>query len=209
MKWFLLFLIFIAGIYYLVNQRKEEMRQKVAAEQVQKDKIIATAEPDLPQKPDKVYVMKLSMQTLSTLRTLTYDANDKVRAAAVDLLWQLQDDQAPVIIKRIFQEETEDSVKKNLIDILARDKSKLSLALLSEAMNSYDKETRLRAVDAIGSFSNKEAIQVLNKGLKDYDEDVRLKSLEAVNRIRRDIEANKEHALNDLQGQQQPAIKIE
>ena len=34
MKWFLMLLIFIAGIYYLVNQRKEEMRQKVVAEQI-------------------------------------------------------------------------------------------------------------------------------------------------------------------------------
>ena len=199
MKWFLLLLIFIAGIYYLVNQRKEEVRQKIVAEQIKKDTITTNTEPSLPMKPEKVYVIKFSMQTIATLRLLTTDANEKVRAAAVELLWQLQDDQAPAIIKRMFQEETEQGVKSVLIDILARDKSKLSLALLSEAMNAYDKETRLKAVDAIGTFSNREAILVLNKGLKDYDEDIRLKSVESVNRIRRDIEAHKEQELREMQ----------
>jgi len=209
MKWFLLLLIFIAGIYYLVNQRKEEMRQKIVTEQIKKDKIPTNTEPALPLKPEKVYVIKFSMQTIGTLRMLTSDANEKVRAAAVELLWQLQDDQAPAIIKRMFQEETEQSVKTTLIDILARDKSKLSLALLSEAMNSYDKETRLKAVDAIGTFSNREAILVLNKGLKDYDEDVRLNSLESVNRIRRDIEAHKEQELRQMQESSKTLFRIE
>ncbi len=208
MKWFLMLLIFIAGVYYLVNQRKAEMRQKVVAEQIKQDTIKATGEPVLPVKPEKMYVIKFSLQTLRTLRSLTYDPNEKVRAASVELLWQLQDDQAPSIIKKMFQEETEESVKKSLIDMLVKDKSKLSLALLSEGMNSYDKETRLKAVDAIGTFSNREAILVLNKGLEDYDEDIRLKSLEAVNRIRKDIEAHKEQQLRELQDSK-PLFRIE
>ena len=209
MKWFLMMLIFIAGVYYLVNQHKVELRQKVIAEQIKQDTIKGAGESDdLPLKPDKTYVIRFSLDTLKTLRMLTYDTNEKVRAASVELLWQLQDDQAPAIIKHMFQEETEESVKKSLINILAKDKSKLSLVLLAEAMKSYDKETRLRAVDAIGTFSNKDAILVLNQGLEDYDEDIRLKSLEAVNHIRKDIEAHKEQQLRSL-ADSKPLFRIE
>ena len=208
MKWFLMLLIFIAGVYYLVNQRKEEMRQKVVAEQIKKDIIKTTsAEAPLPLKPEKTYVIQFSLQTLKTLRMLANDSNEKVRFAAVELLWQLQDDMAPSYIKRMFQEETESSVKKMLITMVGRDKSRLSLALLAEAINDYDKDTRLAAVEAIGEFSNKEAILVLNKGMEDYDEEVRLKAVEAVNRIRKDIEAHKEQQLRDLE--KKPLFRIE
>lgn len=200
MKWFLTLLIFIAGVYYLINQRKAEMRQvemnqKAAAEQVKQDISKAAREPAAP---ERASVLTFSMQTLNTLRELPFDPNEKVRAAAAELLWQLQDDQAPSIIKRMFQEETEESVKKDLIGLLAKDKSMLSLALLSEALNAYDNETKLRAVDAISTFSNREAILALNKGLTDEDEEIRLKVLEAVNRIRRDIVANKERQLRGM-----------
>ena len=208
MKWFLMLLIFIAGVYYLVNQRKEEMRQKVVAEQIKKDIIkTASSEAVLPMKPEKTYVIQFSMQTLKTLRMLAGDSNEKVRFAAVELLWQLQDDMAPSYIKRMFQEETDSNVKKMLIAMVGRDKSKLSLALLAEAINDYDKDTRLAAVEAIGEFSSKEAILVLNKGMEDYDEEVRLKAVESVNLIRKDIEAHKEQQLRDLE--KKPLFRVE
>jgi HEAT repeat protein len=158
-------------------------------------------------KPEKAYLIKFSMETLKTLRALTADPNEKVRAAAVELLWQLQDEQAPSIIKRMFQEETETNVKSGLIDMVSKDKSKLSLELLAEAMNDYDREIRLKAIAALGTFSNREALVVLNKSMEDYDEEVRLKAVESVNSIRRDIEAHKEEQLRELE--KKPLFRIE
>jgi hypothetical protein len=201
-------LIFIAGVYYLVDQRKREIRQKIIAEQIKQEQIKTVSAPVMPLKPEKMYVIKLSMQTLNTLRSLTEDPNHSVRAASAELLWELQDEKSPAIIKRMFQEDTEESVKQSLITILLKSKSRLSLALLSEAMDSFDKETRMKAVDAIGSFSNDESIRVLNKGLEDYDEDIRLKSLQAVNKIRRDIELHKEKQLRAL-ADSKPLFRIE
>jgi len=207
MKWFLLLLIFIAGIYYLVNQHKTEVKQKEMAQMAKKDQIISLPDPALPVKPEKTYVIKFSMATLKTLRSLTQDSNEKVRFASAELLWQLQDESAPGVIKNLFENETEVTVKKQLIEMLAKDKSKLSLALLSEALKDYDRETRLKAVEAIGTFSNKEAIPALNRALEDYDEEVRLKALEAVNRIRQDIEAHKEQQLREMENK--PLFRIE
>lgn len=207
MKWILMLLIFVAGIYYLVSEKKQEVKKKEMMEQVKKDQIISQADPALPVKLEKTFLIKFSLQTLKTLRLLTEDSNEKVRFAAAELLWQLQDESAPGVLKNMLENETEASVKKNIINMLAKDKTKLSLALLTESLKDYDKETRLRAVAAIGSFSNKEAIPALSRALEDYDEEVRLKALEAVNSIRRDIEAHKEEQLRELDSK--PLFRIE
>jgi len=207
MKWFLMFLIFLAGVYYLVNQSRNDAKKKEMMQQAKKEQINTLAEPALPVKPEKTYLIKFSMQTLKSLRGLTEDSNGKVRFAAAELLWQLQDENAPRIIKNMLENETEQEVKKSLITMLSKDKSKLSLALLNESLKDYDKETRLFAVNAIGTFSNKEAIPVLNRAMEDYDEEVRLKALEAVNTIRKDIEAHKEQQLMELDSK--PLFRIE
>ena len=202
MKWILMVLIFLAGIYYLVNQNKNEAKKKEMLQLAKKDEITALPDPALPVKPEKTYLIKFSMETLKTLRGLTQDSNEKVRFAAAELLWQLQDESAPGVVKNMFENETEIFVKKSLITMLSKDKTKLSLALLAEGLKDYDKETRLAAIAAIGTFSNKEAIPALSRGLEDYDEEVRLKALESVNNIRRDIEANKEQQLRELGSKQ-------
>ncbi len=209
MKWILLLLIFVAGIFYLVNQHKQETRHKEVQQLSKEAKIAALQDPSLPIRPEKSYVIKFSMQTLKTLRGLTQDSNEKVRFASAELLWQLQDENAPAVIKNMFENETEPQIKKQLVEMLAKDKSKLSLALLTEALKDYDKDTRLKAVEAIGSFSNKEAIPALNRALEDYDEEVRYKALEAVNRIRKDIEANKEQQLKELETTKKPLFRVE
>ena len=207
MKWFLMLLIFIAGIYYLVNQHKREVQQKQTAQLSKEEKIRTLPDPVLPAVPEKPYVMKFSLQTIKTLRNLTQDSNEKVRFASAELLWQLQDESAPAIIKVMFENETELPIKKMLIDMLAKDKSKLSLALLNEALKDYDRDIRLQAVEAIGKFSNKEAIPALSSVLEDTDEEVRLKALQAVNKIRQDIEAHKEQQLRELDSK--PNFRIE
>ncbi len=207
MKWILMVLIFLAGIYYLVNQNKNEAKKKEMLQLAKKDEITALPDPALPVKPEKTYLIKFSMETLKTLRGLTQDSNEKVRFAAAELLWQLQDESAPGVVKNMFENETEIFVKKSLITMLSKDKTKLSLALLTEGLKDYDKETRLAAIAAIGTFQNKEAIPALKPALQDYDEEVRLKALEAVNRIRLDIEAHKEQQLRELDSK--PLFRIE
>ena len=209
MKWFLMLLIFIAGIYYLVNQKKEAARQQALVEEAKKgQEAVMLKDPDLPVKPEKTYLIKFSMATLKTLRTLTQDANAKVRFASAELLWQLQDENAPAVIKDMLENETEPSVKNQLIDMLAKDKSKLSLALLTESLKDYDRDIRLHAVKAIGTFSNKEAIPALDRALQDYDEEVRLTAIQSVNAIRKDIEAHKEQQLREMEAKK-PLFRIE
>jgi HEAT repeat protein len=205
MKWLMMLLIFIGGIYFLVNKREKEARQKAVTAEEQNR---AAPEPTLPQMTPKVYAMSLSPETIITLRALTIDANEKVRFASLELLWQLQDEQTPTIIQRMFREETEPETKMKLINMLAKDKSKLSLALLGEALNDYDKETRVKAVEAISTFASREAITILTRSMQDYDEDIRFKSLEAINKIKNDIEAAKEKAIKE--GSKRPdLLKVE
>ncbi|MCG2726293.1 MAG: HEAT repeat domain-containing protein [Elusimicrobia bacterium] len=201
MKWFLMILVFIAGIYYL-NEQKEKKTQV----EIKKTKQIKQEEV-LPTKPERVYIMRFSKETLVILRGLTMDVNPDVRFAAMELLWQMQDEQSPAIIKNMFETETESSVKQNLINMLGKDKTRISLHLLAEALGNYDKKTKISAVKAIGGFGNKEAIPILNIALNDYDEDVKIEALKAINSIRKDVEADKEKLIQELE--MKPIFKIE
>ncbi|HNW44377.1 MAG TPA: HEAT repeat domain-containing protein [Elusimicrobiales bacterium] len=201
MKWLLMLFVFIGGIFYLMNQRKEEAINKEKLRLVKADQV-KLSEPVLPQKQEKSTALKFSPQTLVTLRALTSDSNEKVRIAAAELLWQMQDDSVSDLIKAMFENETEASTKKQLIDILKKDKNLQSLSLLSEALKDSDKDTRIKAVEAIGTFGTKEAIPALSVALKDYDEEVRLKALKAVDNIRKDIEALRKKQLAELEATQ-------
>ncbi|PIS46660.1 MAG: hypothetical protein COT17_07455 [Elusimicrobia bacterium CG08_land_8_20_14_0_20_51_18] len=207
MKWILLALIFAGGVYYMVAQKKAEEEKKVQIEQIKKEEI-KNLDPDLPVVAQNDYVMKFSRQTLVTLRLLTEDTNEKVRLASIELLWQLQDEQSPYIIKRMFEMETEASIKKKLIEMVAKDKTKMSLKILSEALKNYDKDTRIEAAAALGDFTSKDGIIILNDALKDYDEEVRLKSLESINKIKKNIELHREEKLREL-SQPKPIFKVE
>jgi len=207
MKWIILFLIFIGGIYYLINQKKQEEIKKVQIEQIKKEDA-KVLDPELPNIPQNEYLMKFSKQTINTLRILTEDTNSKVRMASIELLWQLQDEKSPEIIKRIFGSETETEVKLKLIDMLSASKSKLSLQLLAVALKNYDKETRLKAAEAIGTFITKDAITILNPALNDYDEEVKLKALESINKIKKEIEQHREQKMKELT-KPQPVFRIE
>ena len=209
MKWIMMLAIFVGGIFYLVNQRKQEA---VRAEKIQQEKTqqINTTEPALPATQEKSTALKFSPQTIATLRNLTGDSNEKVRVASAELLWQLQDEEAASIIKVMFSTETEAATKCQLIDIVSKEKNLPSLALLTEALKDYDKETRIKAVEAIGTYGTKEAIPALDHALKDYDEEVRFKALGAVDRIRKDIEEAKKKQLEELKAKQAaPDFKVQ
>lgn len=191
MRWILLVLVLLAGMYFFFS-RKQPERQLLPQAVV---KVKEDVTDILPMKKEKSNLIKFSPQTIRTLRTLTQDTNESVRFAAVELLWQMQDEKTPAIIKEMLESETEQSVKFNIIKMLGEDRSRISLSLLAKALDSYDKETRLKALEAISSFSNKEVLPILDKALKDYDEEIRLKALESINRIRKDIETHREQQL--------------
>ena len=192
MKWFLLILVFIAGIYYLVSTKGTKEVEIKKTEQLQQEDV-------LPVKPERVYVMRFSRETLLIMRRLTQDANPDVRFAATELLWQMQDEQSPAIIKRMFEMEVESDVKLSLIKMLAREKTRINLHILGEALKNYDKKTKISAIQAIGTFANKEALPILNTSLNDYDEEVKIEALKAINSIRKDVELNKEKQLKALE----------
>jgi len=209
MKWLLMLAVFVGGVFYLMNQRKQEEINKEKLRLAKADQI-RLAETVLPAKQEKSTALKFSQQTLDTLRSLTADADEKVRLTSVELLWQIQDETVEETIKRMFENETEASTKKQIIEMLQQTKTVMSLALITEALKDYDKDTRIKAVQAIGTFSTKEAIPALNHALKDYDETVRLEALKAVENIRKDIEALRQKQLAELEtAQKAQELKVQ
>ena len=83
--------------------------------------------------------------------------------------------------------------------MLSRERTRINLHILGEALKNYDKKTKISAIRAIGTFANKEALPILNTSLNDYDEEVKIEALKAINSIRKDVELNKEKQLKALE----------
>lgn len=195
MKWVFLVLIFLVGIYYIIHQRKVQQKE----EELQ----IAIVQQDLEYKqlPEKVkerYVLRLSQETRNILLAMTGDSEAKIRWAAVELLYRIEDLQAPQVVRERLSQESEVWVRKSIIRMLGDRKDMQSLALLAEGLKDYDKEVRMVAVDMIGNFINAEALPVLNRAMEDYDPEVKLKAIEALDRIQKTLRTQKEQQIEKL-----------
>ncbi|MFH1618701.1 MAG: HEAT repeat domain-containing protein [bacterium] len=188
MKWIIAIVILIAGVYYHKSQRKaEELKKQKYEESINRDM------PDdrLPDKLNKKSTVRLSVETRRILRNMARDSDEKVRWASLELLYQLDDEQAAAIIRESLVSEPDLWIKQNTISMLGQHKDRQSLALLQVALDGYDKEIRLSAVQAIGNFDNADALPILNKAMEDYDPDVKLKAIEALNKIQKTASARK------------------
>lgn len=208
MRSILIFLIFVGTVVLYINQRKREQIEQQKIEEVKKKEVIKNIDPFLPDEYKSEYSLSFSKDTIKTLRRLTTDTNENIRFSAIELLWQLKDKSISEIIKRSFDTETETSIKLKIIDMLSKEKSRLSLRLIGYALNNYDKETRLKACEALGGFVDKETIDILTPALKDYDDDVRLKALESIDKVKKAIESHRESKVKEIL-EPRPVFKVE
>lgn len=196
-KKLLLVIVFFGAIYMLYNQKKERKMEQQRLDRIKQEEV-KKIDPLLPESLRSEYMLTFSRETISTLKMLTNDTNENVRFSAIELLWQLKDKDISKIIKNSFETETEPSMKIKILNMLAKEKSKLSLHLIAYALKNYDKDTRLRACEILGDFIDKETIDVLTPSLKDYDEDVRLKALDSINKIKNSIEQHREQKIKEI-----------
>ena len=195
MKWAFLVLIFLGGIYYIIHRRnveQKELERQTAL--IQED----LQYQQLPQKVQERYVLRLSPETRTILLLMTGDSEAKIRLAAVELLYRIEDPQAPQVVKERLSQEPETWVRKSIIRMIGDRKDMQSLALLAEGLKDYDKGVRLATVDTIGNFINAEALPVLNKAMQDYDPEVKLKAIEALDRIQTTLRTQKEEEIQKL-----------
>lgn len=195
MKWVFLGLIFLGGIYYIIHRRNVEQKElKMQTAILQED----LQYKQLPQKVQERYVLRLSPATRDILLLMTNDSEAKIRWAAVELLYRIEDPQAPQVVKERLSQEPETWVRKSIIRMIGDRKDMQSLALLEEGLKDYDKDVRLATVDTIGNFINAEALPVLNKAMQDYDPEVKLKAIEALDRIQETLRKQKEEEIQKL-----------
>lgn len=195
MKWIFLGLIFLAGIYYIVHRRNVEQKEREKQTTLIQEDLQYK---QLPQKVQERYVLRLSPATRDILLLMTNDSEAKIRWAAVELLYRIEDPQAPQVVKERLSQEPETWVRKSIIRMLGDRKDMQSLALLEEGLKDYDKDVRLATVDTIGNFVNAEALPVLNKAMQDYDPEVKLKAIEALDRIQETLRKQKEEQIQKL-----------
>ena len=207
MKNLILFIIFVAGIYILIYQKKKSIVDVQKVEEVKKQEI-KDYTPSLPFEIESEFILTFSKKTVEILKALTMDSNKDVRFASVELLWKLKDKDIDKIIKRSFEMETETEIKIKIVDMLSQEKTKLSLKLLSYAIKNYDDEVRIRACEVLGDFIDKETIDVLTPALNDYNEGVRLAALRSIDKIKKAIEQEREKRLQEVLSPK-PLFRIE
>ena len=112
MRWIFLILIFASGIYYLfIHQAKKEKIQEQIQEDLLSNELVYD---NLPEKIKIAYTLKLTSETKATLRAMTLDVDEKVRWAAIELLYRIDDEFAIQIIKEAFVREIDVNLKKKI-----------------------------------------------------------------------------------------------
>ncbi len=197
MRGLILIVIFGLSIYFFINQQKHKKEEQKRIEVIKREEI-KNIDPILPEQIGSEYMLIFSKTTIETLKKLVNDTNENVRFAAIELLWQLKDKDISKIIKNAFETETEANIKIKLIDMLSKEKSKLSLHLIAHGLKNYDKDVRLKACEVMGDFIDKQTIDLLTPALKDYDEDVRKKALESVKKVKSAIEQHREQKVKEI-----------
>ena len=203
----ILLIIFVGGIYFLMNKKKQDAVEAQKIEEIKKQEI-KELDPNLPDYIKEDYMLNFSKNTIDTLKNLVSDTNENVRFSAIELLWQLKERDVDRIIKRSFDMETESSIKIKIIDMLSKEKSKLSLHLIAYALKNYDKDARVRACEVMGDFVDKETITLLTPALKDYEDDVRIKALDSINKVKKSIEQHRESKLKEIL-EPKPIFRVE
>jgi len=197
MKNIILLIIFIVGVYLLIHQRKKASVDVQKIEEIKKQEL-KDYTPSLPLEIKSEFMLTFSKKTVETLKALTLDSDENVRFTAVELLWKLKDKDIDKIIKRSFETETETEIKIKMIDMLSQEKSRLSLKLISYAINNYDDKVRKRACEVLGDFVDKETIEVLTPALKDYNEEVKLAALKSIDKVKKAIEDERAKKLQEI-----------
>jgi len=199
MNYFLIFVLIVGCGFHMIIARKGEnceltlaakiRTEEQQAQQVQQERRVA-------QSTARTSTLRCSYSSIRVLRELTQDTDEQTRLAALELLWRMQDVQSPLAIRKMLESETNISVKTSMIDILAKDKSRLSLSLIALALKDYDTNVRLKAVSAISSFICNEAIEALAPAARDEEAGVRRNAEEAAKLIRQEINTGKAQALD-------------
>jgi|GEM_PF-676578 len=209
MKWFIMILLFVGGIFYLYKNppgsygRTDYSHARVESYKFVKDmseeEKRAALDPVLPDRPEQSAVPALSQQTVATLRGLvSKDSNEDVRLAAAETLWELQDEQAASLLKRFFKNSYSASTKGKILEMVKQEKSKVALDVLKVGLSDYDKEVKKKAIEAIRDMGTVDAEQALNPMLKDFDKDVRLCAVNAMRELQAKIKEYQEQKAAEL-----------
>jgi len=180
MKWILLVLIFAGGLFFIFKQKKAAARLPPPPSAAS----LPAPNESLPERdPGRSSNLDMGKEARKRLYTLAGDPNDKVRWSALELLYRTGDPNASSIIKDRLAHESENWIKRSIIQMLAQNKDKENLELLAPTVSDVDGDIRLAGVVALSGFDSAEVVPYLSKALEDSDAEVKLKAMEGLKNI--------------------------
>lgn len=114
---------------------------------------------------------------LEIIRKSTFDSDPNVRWAAVELLYTLRDPQARKLLEHIMKTDTDQTVRRNAINLLRSNDKGTHAADLTVALRDTEKAIRVAALQAIAEKDDLIFIPYIYGALVDSEPDVRLQAL--------------------------------
>lgn len=122
-------------------------------------------------------------EELEIIRKSTFDSDPNVRWAAIELLYSMRDPQAREILERIMKTDTDQTVRRNAINLLRNNDKSTPASELTVALKDTEKAIRVAALQAVADKDDLIFIPFIYGALVDSEPEVRLQALATLRTI--------------------------
>ncbi|MFA6583718.1 MAG: HEAT repeat domain-containing protein [Elusimicrobiaceae bacterium] len=202
MKWFILFIIFVFGLFMMFKQLvKNTHKEKVQTRSITEQEAQNMVEQEvLPEKvSERMQNSFITPETKAMLEEMSANPLSKLRWSSVEMLYRTGAPNAAGLIKKVLASELNSEMKKNTVAMLNEYKDAESLSLLNTAAHDWDKDVRKEAVRAMAGFANVATIPLLTGIIKaDNSQEVKTEAMSALQTVTSALEGKKRFLLTTV-----------
>lgn len=125
----------------------------------------------------------LSAQDIQKVVESTRDSNPNVRWEALKFLVQVRAPQADGLVYEMLRQDSEASVRKNIVIMLGAEKGPKVTSYLAQALQDQEPEIRISALQMLDRRGDYAAAPAISELLRDTDDRVRLTALTVLNNL--------------------------
>ncbi|MBI4051933.1 MAG: HEAT repeat domain-containing protein [Elusimicrobia bacterium] len=183
LRWLVLMVVSASGVWYVMDRRRD-------------DSFLTNTMP--AQTPSPPLAFQLDPEILESLKEISKDVDPRLRWAALEMIYRVNDPATASILSERFAEEVDPAVKEKIFKMLGDAKDRTAQPLFSLGLKDYDKQVRMAALVAIGSLGDPDVVAMLTPALNDMDTDIKLEALKTLQRLHHVAEEKQKKEQQDL-----------
>lgn len=207
MKWFVLLLIFLLGLFLMFKQMHKGAQSTIV--KVGPPPTRAITEDEARQKvfDDKLPLRAgnrsenefINKDTRAILNDMSKEAGTKARWLSVDLLYRAGDQNGYATARSYFLTETNQSNRLNVVHLVKDYKDMESFQILALAAQDWDEKIKTEAISALASFDTPETLDLLTKLIKkEANVEMKPAMMESIKTVSEALEQKKQRFLRDV-----------